>query len=251
MSGRAGDAPCLRSRRHRRLTPASGSGGGQPAPIPAHAGDRIAGRPGRFVYYYQFPAFDVTKNRATVIRSWHPSFRRGIHWMSKTSAQRTLDNAAPGATSSRLEETPHERWALNRQHQSFRGALRSASRNPSGIRSLPCSARRMKPSRARLDKRFQDESRKSEIERRGTQIGLSLAVTPTRPAPTHQAASGNRRPPLSENCSKSWISPGLRIRPATQAATGTDTAFPIMLQRAPRFNGFLILCRRPAGFKAL
>ena len=94
----------------------------------------------------------------------------------------------------------------------LRTCFRSASRNPSGIRSPPSTARVMKPFKARSDNRVHDGSRNSEIEGRLMEIGLSLAMTPTRPSPTFQAASGHLRYSASETRLKSNTVPGSLIR---------------------------------------
>src|SRR5262249_51305841 len=90
----------------------------------------------------------------------------------------------------------------------------------------------------RSDSRVQEESRSAEIVILSTEIGLSLATTPTLPSPTFQAASGHEELSPSAVWLKSKTGPGELIRCATHRATGTDTALPSILRRGSLFGPF-------------
>jgi hypothetical protein len=95
---------------------------------------------------------------------------------------------------------------------------------PGGKRRFPSVALRRKPCSARSERRGQVVSLKTVMDCADKFRGLSPALTATRPFPTFQAASGHLAASGSDLHSRSTIGPGVLIREATQAATGTETA---------------------------
>ena len=163
---------------------------------------------------------------------------------ARTSHAQVLPDASAARDVCRSE------WESGVSELSMRIRCRAtASRKPGGKRRLLRAVRSRNPRAARPDRSFGSWRMNGSRDRCLRRSGQCDAATAILPAPTFQAALGQRVPSIRRK-SKSNTEPGLAKRRPIHSDTGTLTALPTSFQRVPAPRDCLRWLR-PVGRKAL